>query len=927
MRVKSVLYYACVAILAHLTVSAVGQDLRQHFKNPSGTARPKVYWWWLNGYTDQARLKEELLAVKNAGLGGVDIFEIGLPPASDPNKIIPAGPAFMSDSSLKVIQFAVQEAGKLGLEVSLNLASSWNAGGNWVEPKFASKTLYFSKTTASSKDAAKIRLPFPTITPDRTGKPRQIEYGKDGKPVFRQEVAVIAVPAGAQNLADTSRIVNVSAFYNAETEMLTWKAPAGNWDIYRYICSNSGEQLIRPSEKSAGPILDHFDSTATEMHVMYFINKLKPLLGDFSKTALKNFYLASYEAKEFAWTTSLPATFKKINGYDIYKFLPAIYDQKLFEKKTADMFNVDFSETFSELMIHNHYKKAKEISNKYGLKIISEAGGPGHMHHIPVETLKALGSLDVPRGEFWYKRPYFDKDGIVDMVWLVKEIAAAANIYKQGIAEEEAFTSYLDWQEGPADLKTHADRAFCEGMNRLVIHGFTHNPTEMGYPGIAYFAGTHYNDRNPWWPKIKPFNDYLSRISYIFQNTRFAADVLYYYGDDIPNLVPPKNSVFKAGNGFDYEVINTEILLKNLTVEKGEWVLPGVGRYKVLSIGKGKTVGAEAQAKLDKLKKLGGVIVNEHVSAALNIPPDFSYNDQDRGTLDFIHYKANGQDFYLIRNTTDAWVSRQCAFRQENKVPEIWDPVNGGINAVTVYEQRGKQMHVPITLAPFATYFVVFSDGKPSAHFTEIVSNTANPPLFTYAGNQLAFLENGNHQLKAGKSSVTVNSAPEKLEIQGEWNLTFPANWGAPAQAVFPKLISWSDAEQTGIRYFSGTASYAKTFTFKMKEKEQAIFLDLGKVSEVAEVWLNDKPLGISWTWPHRFDVTDIILNGENKIRVEVANTWSNRLTGDAITGQKFTKTNIVKANKNLTPWEQVPLKTSGLLGPVTIESIKTFKP
>ncbi|KQS33854.1 glycosyl hydrolase [Dyadobacter sp. Leaf189] len=909
------------------TNTRIQHELKKGFANPTGTARPKVYWWWLNGYTDQARLKEELVAVKNAGLGGVDLFEIGVPPASDPNHIIPAGPAFMSDSSLKMIQFAINEAGKLGLEVGLNLASSWNAGGSWVEPRFASKTLYYSKTTASSKEAAQLRLPFPTITPDRTGKPRLIEYGKDGKPVFRQEVAVIAVPAGAQNLADTSGIVNVTAFYNAETEILSWKAPAGNWDIYRYICSNSGEQLIRPSEKSAGPILDHFDSTATEMHLMYFINKLKPLLGDFSKTALKNLYLASYEAKEFAWTTSLPAAFKRINGYDIYKFLPAIYDQKLFAKKTADTFNTDFLETFSELMIHNHYKKAKEISNKYGLKIISEAGGPGHMHHIPVETLKALGSLDVPRGEFWYKRPYFDKEGIVDMVWLVKEIAAAANIYKLGIAEEEAFTSYLDWQEGPADLKTHADRAFSEGMNRLVIHGFPHNPKETGHPGIAYFAGTHFNDRNTWWPKIKPFNDYLSRISYIFQNAKFAADVLYYYGDDIPNLVPPKNIVFKAGNGFDYEVMNTEILLRDLTVENGEWVLPGVGRYKVLSIGKSKTVGAEAQAKLDKLKKQGGVIVNENVSAALNIPPDFAYNDQDKGTLDYIHYRRDKQDFYLIRNATDAWVSRQCAFRQENKVPEIWDPVTGKVHAVSVFEQRGKQMHMPLTLPPFGTYFVVFTEGTARPHFTEITSGNANPPLIAYAGNQLTFLEAGNHQLKTGKNQINITHTPEKLEIKGEWNLSFPERWGAPAQAVFPELISWPDAEQKGIKYFSGIATYAKEFTFKMPEKGKRIYLDLGQVSEVAEVWLNDKPLGISWTLPHRFDITNFVINGENKLRVEVANTWSNRLTGDAITGEKFTKTNIVKANKNLTPWAEVPLKKSGLLGPVTIVSIQTVQP
>jgi hypothetical protein len=930
MKLKTLLCFTFFAFsLPTFFISAqtYGQSMEQNFKNPTGSARPKVYWWWLNGYTDRARLKEELLAVKNAGLGGVDLFEIGVPPASDPNRIIPAGPAFMSDASLKEIQFAINEAGKLNLEVGLNLASSWNAGGKWVEPKYASKTLYFSKTSASGKEAASLRLPFPTIPPDRSGKPRLIEFGKDGKPVFRQEVAVIAVPSGAQSLSDTSRIVNVSAFYNPVTEMLNWKAPAGNWDIYRYICSNSGEQLIRPSQNSAGPILDHFDSTATEMHLMYFINKLKPLLGDFSKTALKNLYLASYEAKEFAWTTSLPVAFRKINGYDIYKFLPAIYDQKLFEKKITEIFNTDFSKTFSELMIHNHYKKAKEISNKHGLKIISEAGGPGHMHHIPVETLKALGSLDVPRGEFWYKRPYFDKEGIVDMVWLVKEIAAAANIYKQGIAEEEAFTSYLDWQEGPADLKTHADRAFSEGMNRLVIHGFTHNPTEMGYPGIAYFAGTHFNDRNPWWPKIKPFNDYLSRISYILQNTRFVADVLYYYGDDIPNLVPPKNVVFKAGNGFDYEVMNTEILLKDLILENGEWVLPGVGRYKVLSIGKGKTIGAEARAKLEKLKKQGGVIVNENVSAALNIPADFSYNDQEKGTLDYIHYRGNGKDFYLIRNNTDEWVSRQCAFRQDKKAPEIWDLINGEIHAVNVFEQRGKQMYLPLTVPPFGSYFVVFSDKTTGSHFTEISSTGNNPPLLSYAGSQLSFLEKGNYQVKTGNTAMSISAAPEKLEIKGEWNLTFPDKWGAPAKAVFPKLISWSDAEQEGIKYFSGIATYYKTFSFTMPEKGKSIYLDLGKLSEVAEVWLNDRPLGISWTLPHRFDVTNCVINGENKLRIEVANTWSNRLTGDAKTGEKFTKTNIVKANKNLIPWGELPLKMSGLLGPVTIESIQTFKP
>lgn len=882
--------------------------LQEGFKNPPIHARPKVYWWWLNGYVDTLRLKEELTSIQRAGLGGVDIFEIGLPPASDPNQIIPAGPAFMSDASVKTIHMAILEAGKRGLEVGLNLASSWNAGGTWVEPKHAAKTLYFSKVVVNGSDQSIIRLPFPTIPPDKQGKPRPIPYGPDGKPAYHEEVAVIALPAGQQSKLDTTKIVNVTAFFDPKKEELSWKAPAGEWAVYRYICSNSGEQLIRPTPNSVGPIIDHFDSTATRMHVMYFINRLKPGIGDFRKSALKNLYLASYEAKEFTWTPTLPAAFKKLHGYDLYKFLPAIYNPEQYQPELAKSFQFDFDKTLSELMINNHYRKAKEICNNYGLQIISESGGPGHLHHIPVETLKALGSLDVPRGEYWYNRTFFleaDKDSLVDMIYLVKEIAAASHIYKRGLVEEESFTSYWDWQEGPSDLKPLADRAFCEGMNRLVIHGFPHNPTEMGHPGIAYFAGTHYNDRTTWWPKIKPFNDYLGRISYILQKADFVADVLHYYGDNVPNLIPPKNTRFAVGPGYDYEVLNTEVLLRDLTVEKGEWVLPGIGRYKVLSIGNEGRIPAEARAKLKKLAAQGASLVDQQPAlpalTALRIPPDFSYPgqkaDQRVTPLDYIHYRRDELDFYLIRNTTNQWVSKPCQFRQRAKTPEIWDPISGKTTPISTYKQTNDQLELPVSLPPYGAYFIVFRKATASS------------------GNKLASA--GFEQPDALKPIMT---------LEGPWQLSFPKGWGAPESATFPKLISWTNADQTSIRYFSGTATYHKTFQYKPvpTAPTQRTYLDLGDLTKVGEVWLNNKPLGIVWTPPYRYDVTGVIKPGANTLRVEVANTWSNRLTGDAITGETFTKTNITKANKNLVPWDKLPLIKSGLLGPVTIATTKT---
>lgn len=975
-------FMSCLIFIGVMISSSYGQKmlsgyqvLQSGFRNPPIYSRPKVYWWWLNGNTDTIRLKQELLSIKKAGLGGVDIFEIGVPPESNPGNMIPAGPAFMSKESVQAIKFALSEAAKLDLEVGLNVASSWNAGGSWVEPQHAAKTVYYSKVTAKGSRLQKIKLPFPTITPDKQGKPRLITYADDGKPVYHEEIVVLAIPTDKKNNLDTTSIVNISGFFDADTEVLDWKAPAGEWDIYRYVCSNSGEQLIRPSGNSSGPILDHFDSAAIRMHLMYFINRLKPLVGNFTKSALKYLYLASYEAKDFAWTPSLPAEFKKINGYDVYKFLPAIFNPSWFNKETITKFNHDFAETFSELMINNHYRKAKEICNSYGLKIISEAGGPGHLHHIPVETLKALGSLDIPRGEFWYNRVFFDKDSVVDMIWLVKEIAAASHIYKRGIVEEEAFTSYWDWQEGPSDLKIIADRAFCEGMNRLVIHGFTHNPTGTGYPGIAYYAGTHYNDKRVWWLKIKPFNDYLSRISYILQKTNFVADVLYYYGAKIPNLVPPKNSLFSVGPGYDYEMINTEILLNNLTVENGELVLPGVSRYRVLYIGEEDEISPAALNKLKALAEQGAIIVGKKpirtiglnrqadkaieklanklwatssgnhftekekiysnlrpvkVLEALDVSPDFSYAgqqaDQRHTPIDYIHYQSNGNEFYLIRNTTDQWISRYCFFRQQNKIPEIWDPVSGEIIPVSIYHQHKKKVEIPITLAPYGSYFVVFTKGTSSSHFTDVTASGQHPPRLEYAQNGIHFLDSETFELKKRTGSEQIKNVTQILPLNGEWKLSFPENWGAPDTAIFSELLCWTKAEDKGIRYFSGTATYHKTFEFKNAglSKNKRVYLDLGDLAEVAEVRLNNKALGIMWTKPYRVDVTDVIKDGKNTLKVEVANTWSNRLTGDAITGEKFTNTNIVKANKNLVPWDQLPLKQSGLLGPVTIQIIKS---
>ncbi len=430
------------------------ETIKAGFLNPEASAKPKVYWWCLNGNIDTVRAKQELLAMKEAGIGGFDLFEIGV---QEQDTMIPGGPAFLSDESLEIIKYVVTEAGKLDLSVGLNLASSWNAGGSWIEPKHGGKSLYFSETFIKGhSEVQRINVPFPLVSFPKesliggTAKP-MVPFRENGKPVYYEEVAVLAIPENIEIKAlDTTQIINVTGFFDSEKDELNWDAPSGEWKIFRYICSNSGQQLVLPSPLSAGLTVDHFDSAAVRTHLMHIINRLKPVLGDFRDTALKSFYLASYEARGFVWTSTLALKFKQVNGYDISKFIPSLFDPELFSAETTKKVQTDFKKTLSELIINNLYKNAKELCNKYGLKINCEAGGPGYpLYNGPAEPLKALGALDIPRGEFWinHSRYYQDntKDSI-DILRVVKEVAAASHIYEKGIVEQEAFTSFQTFQ-------------------------------------------------------------------------------------------------------------------------------------------------------------------------------------------------------------------------------------------------------------------------------------------------------------------------------------------------------------------------------------------------------------------------------------------------------------------------------------------------
>jgi len=191
----------------------------------------------------------------------------------------------------------------------------------------------------------------------------------------------------------------------------------------------------------------------------------------------------------------------------------------------------------------------------------------------------------------------------------------------------------------------------------------------------------------------------------------------------------------------------------------------------------------------------------------------------------------------------------------------------------------------------------------------------------------VGFGENGQHTLtdRSGRqSNASVGQIPTPLVIADQWTVAFDPKWGAPAQVALPKLMSWTDHETEGVRYYSGAGVYTRTLDVPADwlASNRGIHLDLGDVRELAEVFVNGKSAGVLWKAPFRADITALVKPGANELKIEVMNLWINRLAGDMNLPpeRRLTRTNMISPS-DLGGDETWKVQPAGLLGPVRLLS------
>ena len=176
-----------------------------------------------------------------------------------------------------------------------------------------------------------------------------------------------------------------------------------------------------------------------------------------------------------------------------------------------------------------------------------------------------------------------------------------------------------------------------------------------------------------------------------------------------------------------------------------------------------------------------------------------------------------------------------------------------------------------------------------------------------YSIHGLELFGDGEYNLSIANKTSKHSPGNKKYILNTPWKISFPEKLGAPPSLTLDSLISWTNSTIEGVKYFSGIASYQNNFeksALPGLSGNSRVYLNLGEVFKIAKVWINNKPVGIRWTAPFRMDVTDFIQDGENSIRVDVGNTWSNRIVGDVIEGSNYTNTNIPVSRTGI-PWSK----------------------
>lgn len=718
------------------------------------------------------------------------------------------------------------------------------------------------------------------------------------------------------------QVIDISDKLSADGT-LNWDVPEGEWMVIRTGMAPTGVVNEPACPDATGYEVDKMSKKHAETHFNAYVGEMLRRIPEKDRKSVKVLVQDSYEVGGQNFTDDLIPAFKERYGYDPTPYLPVLNGIVVSSQHDSDAFLWDLRRFVADRISYEYVGGTREVAHKHGLTTWLE--NYGHWG-FPGEFLQYGGQADEVGGEFWADPPYGEIEN--------RLATSCAHIYGKKLVSSESSTSagpaYL---RTPNDLKPRMDRYFTYGINNTVLHLYIQQPDEERLPGSNAWFGTEFDRNNIWFKHMDLYTTYIKRCNYMMRQGWYQADVAYFIGEDAPRMVGIMEPWIPAG--YQFEHINAEVIIRDLSVKDGRLVLPHGVSFKILVLPpKLKTMRPELLEKIEKLVADGAIVsgpaperspslenqpaadqkvkelarklwdnvdgVNvkqrsygkgmichgmsfEELFAQLDYVPDCKVPS---GTLIYqAHQKDGNTDIYILSNQEDHPVTMDVEFRVTGKQPELWIPLTGEIRKLPAFTHKKQTTVVPMKLEKGECVFVVFrQEGKPTANTAE-----ANYP------------------------------APTRLqEVRSTWNVTFESAFKTPRPMQMNVLRDLSTISNDSVKYFSGTATYTTNTELKKAGKGEHLFITFDKVGTMAKVCINGKYAGGVWTTPYKLEVTDFVKDGINEIKVEVVNTWVNRIIGD-LNAPESERQVYCFINPHR---PDSPLPASGLIGAVVFETV-----
>lgn len=717
--------------------------------------------------------------------------------------------------------------------------------------------------------------------------------------------------SGGDTGVDPATVVDVTAHLQ-EDGRLDWVPPEGEWRILRLGYSLVGTENHPAPSEVTGLEVDKYDAEAVARYLDDYLSIFRETTGGMlGEIGISAILTDSIEAGASNWTPRLIEHFERLRGYDPRPWLPTLTGVLVGSREESDAFLYDFRRTLADLLAEQHYGTVAKVAHGHGLKVYGEALENDRPSLGDDMAMRA--HADFPMAAYWAHarevtpRATYHGD--------MKGASSVAHIYGANIAASESLTSAgFPWALAPQDLKPLVDIQFAHGINHIVIHSSVHQPLDDYLPGMSMATiGQFFNRHITWAEMARPWMDYIARSSYLLQQGRNVADVLYFYGEEAPlTALFARGGIQDLPRLFAYDFANSDVVLTQLSVAGGELVAHNGARYRALYLGgtsermtlpvlqrivelaeQGVTVVGQLPKKSPALRDDPAVfaawvrrlevhiVTDRDVDTVLRdqgISPGFTCENTDTCALRYVQRSSPEAEIFFLANHSGQGLQTTGRFRMGGRVPRLWHADTGRIEDVS-YRTDGEITSIPLDLRADDAVFVVFQEE--AATLSRMVGGAEEQELMT---------------------------------LPGPWEVAFEADRGAPPGISLTSLMSLSEHAEPGIRYFSGISSYRTELI--LDDETKGLHLDLGNVGDVAEVLINGESAGIAWKPPYRVAIGALAEPGVNSLEIRVANLWANRLIGDAQpAGKKITNIHVP------TYAPDAPLRPSGLLGPVRLLS------